>query len=176
MEKVCILTSYRFILNGLENANEILGEEAFNPDEWMVIGEYVYDVEGGRHQAFLAPTRPTDVLGSRIMPHERVWIEQSLKYSEEEKTKLWKLAGLTEMGYWSRGDEYGRSHSPMMHIPPQKHAIRGLEVMQPRATPRIVEKGCFLFQLCWKHKSKMGQYSRRRGGPCLMLEIYEERA
>jgi len=57
------------------------------------------------------------------MPHERVWIEQSLKYSEEEKTKLWKLAGLTEMGRWTRGDEYGRSNSLMVHILPQKHAI-----------------------------------------------------
>ncbi|UZP41528.1 hypothetical protein NXS19_009344 [Fusarium pseudograminearum] len=56
------------------------------------------------------------------MPHERVWIEQSLKYSEEEKTKLWKLAGLTEMGYWSRGDEYGlhllkKSSMPFSLIP-----------------------------------------------------------
>jgi uncharacterized SAM-dependent methyltransferase len=94
------------------NANEILGEKVFNADEWRVIGEYVYDDQGGRHQAFLAPIRPTDVLGSRVMPHERIQIEQSLKYDEEEKTKLWKLAGLTEMGRWSRGDEYGRSHFP----------------------------------------------------------------
>ncbi|KAM0562409.1 hypothetical protein ACHAPJ_002099 [Fusarium lateritium] len=114
--------THQFILNGLENANEILGEDIFNKDEWRVIGEYVYDDEGGRHQAFLAPTRPTDVLGSRVMPHERIQIEESLKYSEEEKTRLWKLAGLTEMGRWSRGDEYGlhllqKSSMPFSLIP-----------------------------------------------------------
>ncbi|KAM0236340.1 hypothetical protein ACHAPO_004972 [Fusarium lateritium] len=126
--------THQFILNGLENANEILGEEVFNPSEWKVIGEYVYDIEGGRHQAFLAPTRPTDVLGSRIMPHERVWIEQSLKYSEEEKTKLWKLAGLTETGYWSRGDEYGlhflkKSSMPFSLIP-SLYAAKPLPTVQ----------------------------------------------
>ncbi|KAF5583029.1 TAD2-tRNA-specific adenosine deaminase 2 [Fusarium pseudocircinatum] len=114
--------THQFILNGLQNANEILGEEAFNTDEWRVIGEYVYDVEGGRHQAFLSPTRPTDALGSRVLPHERIEIEQSLKYSEAEKDRLWKLAGLTEMGQWSRGDEYGlhflqKSSMPFSLIP-----------------------------------------------------------
>ncbi|CAJ0541597.1 Ff.00g081300.m01.CDS01 [Fusarium sp. VM40] len=114
--------THRFILNGLVNANEILGEKVFDADEWRVIGEYVYDDQGGRHQAFLAPNRPTDVLGSRVMPHERIQIEQSLKYDEEEKTKLWKLAGLTEMGRWSRGDEYGlhflqKSSMPFSLIP-----------------------------------------------------------
>ncbi|KAF5018483.1 hypothetical protein F66182_9537 [Fusarium sp. NRRL 66182] len=113
---------HRFILNGLENANDICGENIFNVNEWRVIGEYVYDEEGGRHQAFLAPTQPTDVLGSRVMPHERVAIEQSLKYSEEERIRLWRLAGLTETGRWSREDEYGlhmlkKSSMPFSRIP-----------------------------------------------------------
>lgn len=86
-------------------------------EEWRVIGEYVYDDEGGRHQAFVAPTRPTDVLGSRVMPHERIEIEQSLKYSDEETRTLWAQSGLTEMGRWSRGDEYGRLHLLVINIP-----------------------------------------------------------
>jgi uncharacterized SAM-dependent methyltransferase len=138
------LTSCRFILNGLQNANEILGEEAFNTDEWRVIGEYVYDLEGGRHQAFLSPTRPTDALGSRVLPHERIEIEQSLKYSEEEKDRLWKLAGLTEMGRWSRGDEYGRSHSLMIHVPPKTRDQRPLGHASPDY-PANRTKGGFLF-------------------------------
>ncbi|KAF4446375.1 hypothetical protein F53441_9998 [Fusarium austroafricanum] len=126
--------THKFILNGLENANEILGEEVFNTDEWRVIGEYVYDVEGGRHQAFLSPTRPTEVLGSRIMPHERIEIEQSLKYSEEETTRLWKLAGLTEMGRWSRGDEYGLHFLKKFSMPfsriPSLYAAEPLPTVQ----------------------------------------------
>ncbi|KAJ3519183.1 hypothetical protein NM208_g14225 [Fusarium decemcellulare] len=99
--------THQFILNGLANANDLFGEEVFKVDEWRVIGEYVYDHEGGRHQAFVAPVHPTDVLGSRVMPHERIEIEQSLKYSDQEKAELWAVSGLTEMGRWSREDEYG---------------------------------------------------------------------
>lgn len=99
----------RFVLNGLSNANQIFGEQVFNLKNWRVIGEYVYDDEGGRHQAFVAPIRSTDVLGSTIMPHERIQIEHSLKYSQAETEKLWAAAGLTEMGRWTRDDEYGKS-------------------------------------------------------------------
>ncbi|KAM5345289.1 hypothetical protein ACJ41O_011151 [Fusarium nematophilum] len=99
--------THQFVLNGLDHVNHLFGRQVFKPDEWRVIGEYVYDEEGGRHQAFVAPVHPTDVLGSRIMPHERIEIEQSLKYSEQETAKLWMLAGLTEMGRWTRADEYG---------------------------------------------------------------------
>ncbi|KAH8686986.1 C-type lectin protein [Ilyonectria robusta] len=114
--------THRFVLNGLSNANQIFGEQVFNLKNWRVIGEYVYDDEGGRHQAFVAPIRSTDVLGSTIMPHERIQIEQSLKYSQAETGKLWAAAGLTEMGRWTRDDEYGlhmlqRSSIPFSLIP-----------------------------------------------------------
>ncbi|KAF5672202.1 tRNA-specific adenosine deaminase [Fusarium heterosporum] len=124
----------QFILNGLVNANEILGEQIFDESDWRVIGEYVYDDQGGRHQAFLAPIRPMDVLGSRVMPHERIQIEQSLKYDEEEKAKLWKLAGLTEMGRWTRGDEYGlhflRKSSMPFSLIPSLYAANPLPTVQ----------------------------------------------
>ncbi|RDA96104.1 hypothetical protein CP533_1804 [Ophiocordyceps camponoti-saundersi (nom. inval.)] len=97
----------QFILNGLTHANNLFGKAVFNVDEWRVIGEYVYDDEGGRHQAFIAPVRETEVLGVVIKPHERVQIEQSLKYDEQERLKLWKQAGLREEASWLRGDEYG---------------------------------------------------------------------
>ncbi|GKT85540.1 hypothetical protein Ct61P_03390 [Colletotrichum tofieldiae] len=71
-----------FILNGLANANEILGEEAFKLSDWEVIGEYVYDEEGGRHQAFYSPVRDTYVMGTLVKQHERIQVEQSLKYSQ----------------------------------------------------------------------------------------------
>ncbi|KAH7159828.1 C-type lectin protein [Dactylonectria estremocensis] len=99
--------THQFVLNGLTHANNLLGEEAFDLANWSVIGEYVYDTEGGRHQAFVSPIRSTEVLGSTIMPHERIQIEQSLKYSQVETARLWATAGFTEMGRWTRGDEYG---------------------------------------------------------------------
>lgn len=102
-----MLTFSRFILNGLRHANRVLGETAFVEKDWRVIGEYVYDVEGGRHQAFYAPRRDTIVRGELIRPHERIHVEQSLKYSEAEAAELWKRAGMTEIGQWRHRDEYG---------------------------------------------------------------------
>ncbi|KAL1888185.1 Ergothioneine biosynthesis protein 1 [Sporothrix stenoceras] len=92
--------THRFVLNGLVNANRILGKETFNLADWRVIGEYVHDIDGGRHQAFYAPTREIEVLGQNIQPHERVQIEQSVKYSPAEADYLWRSAGMTESYKW----------------------------------------------------------------------------
>lgn len=97
----------RFILNGLDNANDILGEQAFQLEDWRVIGEFVYDEEGGRHQAFFSPVRDTHVLGSVVKPHERIQIEQSLKYSPLGARKLWNSAGMAEAARW-RANEHGK--------------------------------------------------------------------
>lgn len=97
----------RFILNGLVHANTLLGEEVFRIQDWRVIGEYIYDAEGGRHQAFYSPVRDTFVMGELIRPHERVQVEQSLKYSQAEAEDLWHKAGVTEVDQWKYGNEYG---------------------------------------------------------------------
>ncbi|KAJ4380386.1 Ergothioneine biosynthesis protein 1 [Neurospora sp. IMI 360204] len=99
--------THEFILNGLRNANEILGETAFIEGDWRVIGEYVYDEEGGRHQAFYAPIRDTMVMGELIRSHDRIQVEQSLKYSKEEAERLWSKAGLEQVTEWTYGNEYG---------------------------------------------------------------------
>lgn len=95
----------RFILNGLENANHVLNEQTFDIDDWEVIGEYVYDSEGGRHQAFYSPKRDVTCAGVTIREGERVKVEESLKYSEEESKALWDHAGLKEVGRWSASKE-----------------------------------------------------------------------
>ena len=100
---------YRFVLNGLTHANEILGEEIFRLEDWKVIGEYVYDHEGGRHQAFYSPVKDTVVMGELIKAHERIEVEQSLKYSQAETTRLWNQAGMSEIGKWMLGNEYGET-------------------------------------------------------------------
>ncbi|KAK3318271.1 C-type lectin protein [Apodospora peruviana] len=99
--------THEFVLNGLHHANEVLGETTFNEQDWAVIGEYVYDGKGGRHQAFYSPVRDTIVMGELVRPHERIQVEQSLKYSPEETQQLWGRAGMTEIGQWRHGDEYG---------------------------------------------------------------------
>jgi len=107
-----MLDLFRFVLNGLANANNLLGSRAFDESKWRVIGEYVYDDEGGRHQAFLSPIEDVTVLGTRLQAHERIQIEQSLKYSRQEADMLWSMAGVVEIGHWSRGNEYGKRSGP----------------------------------------------------------------
>lgn len=75
--------------------------------DWRVIGEYVYDDEGGRHQAFYSPVRDVVVLGETIKANERIQVEQSLKYSQAAATRLWSLAGVTTADQWALGQEYG---------------------------------------------------------------------
>lgn len=73
----------------------------FQLDDWKVIGEYVYDDEGGRHQAFYSPVRDLQLLGIKFRAGERVQVEQSLKYSADEAQTLWKNSGLEEVDRWS---------------------------------------------------------------------------
>ncbi|KAJ8127863.1 hypothetical protein O1611_g5773 [Lasiodiplodia mahajangana] len=100
--------THEFILNGLQHANEILGEPVFKLDDWRVIGEYAYDREGGRHRAFYSPAHDTVVMGETIKAHERIQVEQSFKYSKGARDRLWKAAGVLETERWMTDDEdYG---------------------------------------------------------------------
>jgi len=106
----------RFILNGLLHANDILGERVFELDDWRVIGEYVFDSEGGRHQAFYSPLRDIRYRDIQFKAGERIQVEQSLKFSAEEAAQLWKYSGLHEVGRWSASsDAYSKScRSPIL--------------------------------------------------------------
>jgi uncharacterized SAM-dependent methyltransferase len=84
---------------------------AFKLSDWKVIGEYVFDEAGGRHQAFYTPIRDTVVMDVLIPSHERIKVEQSLKYSPTEAERLWNLAGLTEVDQWKHRNEYGKHGS-----------------------------------------------------------------
>lgn len=132
---------FRFILNGLRNANKVLGEPAFVENDWKVIGEYVYDAEGGRHQAFYAPKRDTIVMGQRIRSHERIHVEQSLKYSKAEAGELWKRAGMDEIRQWRHREEYGM----WLYIPFCPRDPGYSPISRPQHpfsnTPRFVQRG-----------------------------------
>jgi uncharacterized SAM-dependent methyltransferase len=111
----------------LENANGILSEKVFNIDDWNVIGEYVYDVEGGRHQAFYSPKRDVICMGVEIQAGERVQVEQSLKYSDTESRVLWDLTGLKEIEKWSASTEqYSKSELSLAQC-----GLRPATVQQP---------------------------------------------
>jgi uncharacterized SAM-dependent methyltransferase len=100
--------THRFILNGLEHANRLLGVNSFDIDHWYVIGEY--DRTAGRHHAFVSPDCDVTIDGVFIRKDELIRIEDSYKWSSEETEQLWGAAGLAEGAKWpnSIGD-YGKS-------------------------------------------------------------------
>ncbi|TAQ87539.1 hypothetical protein B7494_g4128 [Chlorociboria aeruginascens] len=102
--------THQFILNGLLHANAILGEQAFKLEDWSVIGEYVYDVEGGRHQAFYSPIHDISYNGIHFAAGERVQVERSLKYSPEAALELWEASGLREADRWSASSQQYNLH------------------------------------------------------------------
>lgn len=96
--------THQFILNGLLHANEITKGNAFDVSKWKVIGEF--DVENGRHHAFVTPVEDVKFDDISIKAGEKVRIEESYKFSQEETEKLWEDSGLTQLNAWStkRGD------------------------------------------------------------------------
>lgn len=98
--------THEFILNGLNHANVLMGESAFNREDWEVIGEY--DQDAGRHHAFVSPLKDVVVDGVSISKGERVRIEESYKFSRKEIMQLWEGSKLAANAVWSnsKGD-YG---------------------------------------------------------------------
>lgn len=101
------LLAARFTLNGLAHANRIFGREEFRLEDWKAEGEYVYDNQGGRHQAFVSAIRDTTALGAVIKQGQRVQIEQSIKYSKIGCDNLWRAAGLRRSATWNGQQNYG---------------------------------------------------------------------
>lgn len=95
-----------FTLNGLKNANRILGTEAFKLDEWDAFGEFVE--KDGYHRAFVSPLKDVIVDGVELKKGERIRIEESWKFSADEIDRLWNESGLVANTVFgtSRGD-YG---------------------------------------------------------------------
>ncbi|KAF2143838.1 uncharacterized protein K452DRAFT_268274 [Aplosporella prunicola CBS 121167] len=96
--------THEFIFNGLLNANNVLGREAFKREEWEVIGEF--DSLNGRHHAFVSPLKDVTIDGVAIEAGERIRIEESYKYSSDEIIQLWEDSKVAEGSFWStsRGD------------------------------------------------------------------------
>ncbi|KAH8728610.1 C-type lectin protein [Phaeosphaeriaceae sp. PMI808] len=98
--------THEFIINGLRHANELMDSTIFKIDDWEVIGEY--DKDAGRHHAFVSPRKDVIIDGVHIPQGERVRIEESYKYSNDQILQLWEQARLVGNIAWfnSKGD-YG---------------------------------------------------------------------
>ncbi|KAI9790007.1 MAG: hypothetical protein M1816_005621 [Peltula sp. TS41687] len=126
--------THRFIRNGLSHVNKILGANVFNEEDWTVIGEY--DEKAGRHQAFYSPVTDMSFDNVKFRAGEKVRIEESYKYSEEDRLRLWSAAGLSEGARWA--DSTGDYHVHMLSKPTFHFPLRPDEYAQT-ATPQLSE-------------------------------------
>ncbi|KAF3482208.1 DUF323 domain-containing protein [Arthroderma uncinatum] len=92
----------QFYLNGLSNANTILGFEAFKPGEWDAIGEF--DPVQGCHRAFYVPLTDLVIKDINLKKGEKIFFEQAYKYGDEDCEILWSRAGLRPAQRF--GDKY----------------------------------------------------------------------
>ena len=95
-----------FELNGLRNANKILGSQQFKTGEWEYVGEY--DAVGGRHEAWFVASEDVRICDVDFKKGQKVLVERSYKYGKPEVQELWEKAGVLEVGRWSDAEKaYG---------------------------------------------------------------------
>jgi uncharacterized SAM-dependent methyltransferase len=93
--------THEFILNGLAHANRILGEDVFKKGEWTVAGGY--DELAGRHRFFYVPVKDVSFGAIEFKAGERVLVEESYKFDDEDRQRLWLQAGVAEGARWVNG-------------------------------------------------------------------------
>jgi L-histidine Nalpha-methyltransferase / hercynylcysteine S-oxide synthase len=104
-----------FELNGLRNANKILGKEEFKAGEWEYVGEY--DADGGRHEAWFVPLKDVSVCDLSFKRGEKILVERSYKYNKREVLELWEESGVVEVGHWSDPSKvYGSFASEVSNV------------------------------------------------------------
>ncbi|EME40669.1 hypothetical protein DOTSEDRAFT_74272 [Dothistroma septosporum NZE10] len=101
--------THQFTMNGLHHANKLLGREAFRIEDWEAVGEY--DQVGERHRAYVVPRRDVEVEGILCKKGERINIEESYKYNQEQAIHLFREASVQEVTYWTN-----ETHSYGLHL------------------------------------------------------------
>ncbi len=112
----------RFYQNGLAHANNILGYEAFKPDEWEVEG--LYDEKANKHQASYVAIETIKGKDFAFEKGEKIHLEDAFKYSTAETDALWHSAGLIpQMTYGNKTDDYRKLADQVFH-PRADHVSR----------------------------------------------------
>lgn len=93
--------THQFYMNGLKHANDVLAYPAFKEAEWDVTGIFAEDE--GCHKAYFVPRKDLRINGSALSKGEKIFFEQSFKYSQKECDALWDAAGLDELSKFGNG-------------------------------------------------------------------------
>lgn len=95
-----------FIENALSQANQQLGYHEFDENDWIQRGEW--NAVDGKHDQYLEPTRDVWFGDTLISAGEKVYVVSSVKYDDQEKARLFRASGLTELGRYTNEDgSYG---------------------------------------------------------------------
>lgn len=98
----------RFILNALNHANDVLGYEAFNEQDWDVQGEW--DAEGGSHDQYLVPRKDIKFEDVLLKQGEKIFMVHSTKFDAADQSELWNASNLREVHRYLNSDRWYGLH------------------------------------------------------------------
>jgi EasF-like predicted methyltransferase len=105
-----------FTLNGLWHANSVMEKEHFVRGEWEFVGEW--NAEEGRHQAYYEALKDITFDGAlegvTVKKGEKINVEYSYKFDENESHLLWEHAGLADGARWSNDAGDYCKYSPVL--------------------------------------------------------------
>ncbi|RAK99256.1 class I SAM-dependent methyltransferase [Aspergillus ibericus CBS 121593] len=94
----------RFIQHGLERANEILGNDAFDLEKWAVVGRW--DAEHGSHNQYYLASGEVALGGATVPAGRSILAVQSHKYDADDRDALCQRAGLDIVDVWASDNHY----------------------------------------------------------------------
>ena len=92
----------RFYRNGLEHANQLIGNEVFAQGDWEI--DTTYSEDAGRHEASYLARRNVSVEGCNFKEGEKLHLEYAYKYSDEQSDRMWHSAGLVLQTSYGQSD------------------------------------------------------------------------
>lgn len=144
--------NHDFIKNGLNNANHILGHEAFKEEAWTVKG--AWDKQGGAHVQYFVATADTTVGKQDFTAGDKILAVKSVKYDSEDREALYDAADVEETAAWTNSNgNYGMPTTcrdsgiteltfSIRHIRGTKQDLTRREWNTRRAIANLDEAGC----------------------------------
>ena len=99
-----------FLMNGLEQANEVLGAPVFNKEDWSCVGSYNEKEHVWKDYYVAQRSIELNIAGStiRISKDERIIAISSAKWSERQVSEISYEAGFRVSEVWRDSDQiYG---------------------------------------------------------------------
>jgi L-histidine Nalpha-methyltransferase / hercynylcysteine S-oxide synthase len=124
----------RFYENGLENANRLLGYQAFRRQDWKIAT--AYDSEDKKHHAWYVALKDIETRDFTVNSGEVVALEESWKFPRERQNQIWREAGLISIMEFSN-----KSGDYQIHLlsPAQFEFKEKAEEYAPSPIPNISE-------------------------------------